>query len=176
MTARGAAWEAVCVEALQWQAARGTLFWLRTGAEVRQIGDSDETGAFKAARVKKGPPDFFVMAAGMAILGDFKETRKATWPFSSLEEHQAKDLDAHQRQGGVSVLLLRFLPAKGRPATFVVLWRLLGPLWWRWSRGSVARGEGSLSREVAAEVGTAYEGLEWLNSLRAHLARAETIC
>ena len=176
MTARGAAWENVCIEALQWQAARGSLYWLRTGAEVRQIGDSDETGAFKAARVKEGPPDFFVMAAGLAILGDFKETRKATWPFSNLEEHQAKALDAHQRQGGVSVLLLRFLPATGRPATFVVLWRRLGPLWWRWHQGSAARGDGSLSREVAAEVGVAYEGMDWLTSLRAHLARAETTC
>jgi hypothetical protein len=67
MTARGAAWEAVCTEALQWQAARGTLYWLRTGAEVRQIGATD-AGTFKAVRSKAGPPDFFVMAGGLAIL------------------------------------------------------------------------------------------------------------
>lgn len=126
---RGRAWEALLeVMHTHYQKTRRALV-VRCYPEMRNVdGHWVQIGA--------GPPDYVLLAGGLTVLIEAKQVAIARWAFSLLKDHQALQLDAAERQGAHGAVLLRFSTA-GR--TCLLLWRTLGPLWWRWKRGEAPR-------------------------------------
>ena len=112
----------------------------------------------KAIYEKKGPPDFVGVAGGRAVCFDAKECRASRWPLAALADHQAKDLEAHAVNGGVSFIALRHL---GKAS--VLPWTTLGPLWWAWRDGTAGRGAASLTVDQVAELGIPMNDDGWID-------------
>jgi len=100
-------------------------FIVHTHPKVKKVGG-------RLIYEKKAPPDYIGVASGRGVCFDAKSTKAERWPFSSLAQHQARDLEANQENGGISFVALQ-MPA-GR---FVVPWEWLGPLYWEGDRRSL---------------------------------------
>jgi penicillin-binding protein-related factor A (putative recombinase) len=103
------------------------LAWVKHAhPEVRIVGGKDV--AFSG----KGPPDFVgALMGGRSVCFDAKETRDSTWSFGLLKDHQARDLGAVRRMGGLSFLFIWFRHVN--PGVLgCVMWEDLEDRWWRW--------------------------------------------
>lgn len=82
--------------------------------------------------VKRGPLDFVgCLDGGRALVADAKTANSGRWPFSSLELHQAQQLEAATDRGAVAGLLIRLGSATTQRAWWVS-WAELRDAWWRW--------------------------------------------
>ena len=125
MAGRGITWERVCKNSRDRLAQDGRLFWCRMNPPIIKIGagSSRRKGSFLAVRTGKGPPDWWALSNGVSILGDDKESKSETWYVKNIKQHQAKDLQKHEDQGGVSCILLRSHDRTRR----VIPWKMLKP-------------------------------------------------
>lgn len=121
---RGKLWEAqLDVMHAHYLKAR-QAFVVRCYPEMRQVGDH-------ALQVGAGPPDYFAIAGGHALLIEAKQCTLPRWAFRLLPDHQAIQFDAAERQGAIGVVLLRFTSPG---ITCAILWRDLRELWWAKAR------------------------------------------
>jgi recombination protein U len=87
-------------------------------------------GQFVAVYAREGPPDYVVLADGVAIMAEAKHTTSERWSLSQLHEHQARRLEQWRSQGGCSVVLIRHAKSA---TSWAIDWRKLGPIWNRWA-------------------------------------------
>lgn len=127
MAGRGVKWEQVCNNSRDYLAQEGRLSWLRMHPPVLKCGPglSTKRGSFLAVRTGKGPPDWIAQVDGLSVLGDDKDSRSGPWGTWNLKKHQADAFEAHERQGGLSVVLLR-MPDRTR---WCIPWQILKPYW-----------------------------------------------
>lgn len=117
-------------------------------------------GRFRACFVGTGPPDYMGLADGRPVAFDAKDCTRARWPLADLARHQALDLEAHRKQGGVSAVALRL-----RGAGWWLPWEALHPLWWAVRRGEAVRGDASLSVDDCERLGRPIGSEGWLPCL-----------
>ena len=91
-----------------------------TGPRMKQLGKG------RAVPVEEGPPDIVAQAKGWAYWCDVKSTVGDRWALDLLKEHQARDLDALDKQGAITGLLLCLA---GR--WWWIPWPALSARWWR---------------------------------------------
>ena len=125
MPAKGGVWEKVCNNSRDRLAQDGDLVWFPFHPRVLKIGAGrkDKKGSFLGVYTQKAPPDWIALSGGLCILGDDKDSKSHRWALRNIKPHQARALDAHESQGGVSVILLR-MADKSR---WCIPWRLLRP-------------------------------------------------
>lgn len=78
---------------------------------------SQPVGRLNARR----PADRIACYRGLSVLVECKETGVPRLPWSQIQEHQARHLDAHERSGGVSLLVVRWNIPRA-PRAFVLPW------------------------------------------------------
>ena len=76
---------------------------------------------------QSAPPDFLGSVQGVSVAIEAKTTNRRRLAFSAIRECQALDLEAHHRQGGLSILAV-----KVDGAGYVLPWAELAPMWWEW--------------------------------------------
>lgn len=127
---------------------------------IRSLGG----GQFVGVRDRTGPPDFWgTLPGGRAVVFDAKECSAARWPLKAVEPHQARDLEAHTRQGAVAFVALDFA---GRG--WVLPWDRLVEPYWMTVDGEARRGEASLTPADVALIGLPMGADGWLDVVRAH--------
>jgi hypothetical protein len=122
---------------------------------LKMLGKGRFTGAFEG----EGPPDYFAVICGRAVVFDAKQTAADRWGFSALAEHQAEHFEEVTLQGGFAFVLL-WLGGVVR----VVPWSALGPRWWTWcaQTGRAVPGTASLSVADLDAIGHRCQGCDWL--------------
>jgi len=128
MTARGKNWEAI-LDAWHHQYRRDKRALILRGHPPVKMLSKNVNGKFRACFAGTGPPDYVGVASGRMVCFDAKDSRAARFPFSSLKDHQARDLSATDDHGGLAFIALRL---RGAPS--VVLWSELRADWWAWRR------------------------------------------
>tara|TARA_R100000315_G_C5222080_1_gene133738 strand:+ start:694 stop:1245 length:552 start_codon:yes stop_codon:yes gene_type:complete len=125
MAGRGIAWERVCNNSRNKMMQDKEIHWLAMHPPVLKIGKGhkNKKGSFLAVRTGKGPPDWIALHKGMSILGDDKDSRKVKWATGNVKKHQATAFDLHQRNGGLSCVLLRMHDY----SRWVIPWPVLKP-------------------------------------------------
>lgn len=167
---RGQGFERVLADQHAIYEAQGRASVIRTPPTVRvlrrlpsRIKRSGKPGAPEFAVVfeGEGPPDYFVQAAGVAIVADAKDCAADRWPFDHLPPNQAWRFDAHEEQGGTAGVILRMAGA-----VWWLPWVAVGPLWWEHAGkvGRAARGTASLSVADCDRIGVRCKGCDWLTS------------
>jgi len=111
----------------------------------------------KVCYTKTGYPDYHVQASGVSFLFDAKHCEGATWPLSNMPAHQADRLTMHERQGGVSFILLE------RASTWLLPWSWLGPVYRTWQAREAKRGDASIGLAECLHHGTPLVGVDWLD-------------
>lgn len=103
---------------------------------------------FTAIPEEQGCPDFLVCASGYDFLVDAKETVQDSWDLKNLKVHQADSFDLWTSKGSnkVSGIILWMRPRAQPSSIWWVDWKVLGPVWRRWSNGLHKRGDASLSQ------------------------------
>jgi penicillin-binding protein-related factor A (putative recombinase) len=127
MSGRGIQWEKVCNNSRDKLQQDGIIHWMRMHPPILKIGPGRKTnkGSFLAVRTGKGPPDWIVLADGMSILGDDKDSKGKRWSTWNVKKHQAVAFDRHEAQKGVSCVLLRMHDR----SRWVIPWAMLRPFW-----------------------------------------------
>jgi len=127
MSGRGIQWERVCANSRDKLQQDGLIHWMRMHPPIIKIGPGRKAnkGSFLAVRTGKGPPDWIVLADGVSILGDDKDSKSRRWSTWNVKKHQAKAFDRHEAQKGVSCVLLRMSDR----SRWVIPWEVLRPLW-----------------------------------------------
>jgi hypothetical protein len=144
---------------------RRAVVW-PTPPRVRVLSRVSPAGQFRAAWAAEGPPDYagVLEPRGRAVVFDAKDCQAERWPLSSLERHQARDLEAVHAAGGFAFVALRFAGhlGAGTPRrvegprgdeAWVLPWATLGPLYWTWYDGDAERGQASISRARVSNLG-----------------------
>lgn len=172
---RGRAWEDLIEWANEQYRRRGIAVVHRIPAEWRPLRDRS-TGRIAGAKVeRKSIVDFLGRWAGpdgvvRPIAFDAKETQQRRWPFSALEEHQARFLDEWIADGvSVGFLLIRI--GRRPDDTFAVPWEAIRERWWAW-RGSGFRPSSVGPEDLEAwrvPVGGARAVVDYLAALERHL-------
>ena len=126
----------------------------------RIIGKT-KAGQMLAVPGSESPPDWIVVAEGVAFLLDVKSTIGPRWSLADLPEHQAAAFDRWQGQGptfraGVVLSLnhhgaLAWLP-----------WSWLGPRWWSWYAQSQRAAPGTASISVGEIGAHRLRSWDWL--------------
>jgi len=115
-------------------------------------------GALKVAYTENGHPDYHVQAGGVSFLFDAKHTDETRWPLKDLPRWQADRLTMHEQHGGYSFVLLDI-----GSTVYLLPWSLLGVRYRVWMAGIAARGAASLTIPGCWEMGTAIDGVDWLD-------------
>lgn len=98
---------------------------------VKFLGDGD------VVPNSKGPPDFMgTLSSARSVVFDAKETRRKTWPFGSLEDHQARDLGSFDTMGALSFLFIRYVKQR---EDYVLPWADIREDWWAWRERTEGR-------------------------------------
>jgi recombination protein U len=151
---RGRGWEQLLE---LWHAryeARGQAVVLRTPPPMR-ILRSLSGGQFVAVYATEGPPDYVLLAAGLAVAAEAKDCVADRWQLAKLHPHQARRLTAWEAQGGLGVVLLRHQPSSTQ---WVLPWQRLRPVWERWHEAAgtgrdLPRGSASVSLPQLHQLG-----------------------
>jgi penicillin-binding protein-related factor A (putative recombinase) len=124
---KGLKWERVCENSRHRLAQNGDLCWFPFYPPTLKIGTGTKQrrGSFLAVYTGKAPPDWIALADGLSILGEDKDSRSERWSTRQIKPHQAAAFDAHENQGGLSVILLRHHDR----SRWVIPWQCLKPLW-----------------------------------------------
>lgn len=124
-----------------------------------RVTSSPKGGHFHGVFEGEGPPDYFALVGGRALVFDAKQTSGDRWRFEALAEHQARHMDAATRHGAFAFVLLWM-----GGSVWVVPWGALGPLWWAWARRSErsTAGTASLSPAQLREMAQPCQGCDWL--------------
>ena len=141
---RGKVWE----QLLEMHHARyerqGRAVVLRTPPPMR-ILRALTGGQFVACYATEGPPDYMLLTGGLAVALEAKDCASDRWPLAKLHAHQARRLGLWEVQSGFGAVLLRHQPSDTQ---WVLPWKALGPVWWRWhadhATDTVPRGGASL--------------------------------
>lgn len=108
----------------------------------------------------EAPPDYLLVADGVAYLLDAKSTREERWSLDNLKGHQAASFSRWERQGSTFragvVLQLAAGPLWWLP------WAALAPAWETWRDGRARRGEASLGEDWLAANARRVVGVDWL--------------
>ena len=138
--------------------AAGRAWVVKVPAPYRVLG-APKGGRFSAAFEGEGPPDYFAVIRGRAVVFDAKQTAADRWGFSALAEHQAEHFEEVTLQGGYAFVLL-WLGGGVR----VVPWSALGPRWWAWcaQTGRAVPGTASLSAADLDGIAHRCQGCDWL--------------
>jgi len=115
-------------------------------------------GALKVAYTESGHPDYHVQASRVSFLFDAKHTDETRWPLKDLPQHQADRLTLHERHGGYSFILLDI-----GAMVYLLPWSLLSVRYRVWMAGIAARGAASLTIPDCRAMGTAIDGVDWLD-------------
>lgn len=148
---RGVEWERILDARHDAYRRDGLAVVFRTPPSVRLLSRVGRDGQFRGCFRGQGPPDYAgVVAGGRAVAFDAKDCAGERWSFGALERHQARDLEGWSGAGGIAFVALRLA---GEP--WVLPWARLGPIWWAWHEreGRAARGSGSLTGAMCAELG-----------------------
>lgn len=127
----------------------GRALVLRTPTPVKVLSKVDQ-GQFRGCFLGLGPPDFTGVAGGRPVCFDAKDTVNKRWPLRQLDLHQALDLEAWTRAGGLAFVALRL-----QGVGWVLPWPSLEPIWrtWHVRSGQAASGTASLDEAACAEFG-----------------------
>lgn len=130
----------------------------KTPSPYRVLG-VPKGGRFSGVFEGEGPPDYFAVIGGRAVVFDAKQTAADRWGFSALAQHQAEHFEEVTLQGGYAFALL-WLGGVVR----VVPWSALGPRWWSWwgTTGTARPGTASLSVADLDAIGHRCVGCDWL--------------
>lgn len=153
MTTAAIRWE-IALEAECNRARRDGLGWVtRTHAPVRVLGA--RVDGFVGAWVGVGGPDFVgVLRGGQALAFDAKHTALARFGFSNIPRHQALDLGAVSRHGGVAGIALKM-----ENGQYWVPWRTIEDAWHACHAGTARRGDSSLTVDWLAGNALAFNRL-----------------
>ncbi len=159
---RGKAWERHIQGRLDLLARSGVAYPIRTPETMTRLGSLGK-GRWECVASSKGPPDYVVCYQGRGILLEAKHTRDDRLKLSLLRVHQAQHLEAWQRHGGVSGLLVSI-----QGLSLAVPWTWYGPRWraWHTDPGRAPQGTASLTvdelRAHSMELDIAGRWLAWL--------------
>lgn len=144
-------------------AARGA-YCQRNPTPYRVTGTA--RGGLLVVPERDAPPDYLVVAGGVAYLLDAKSSSTARWPLDNLQPHQSAAFGRWEEQGpafvaGVVLLL-------GDRSAWWLPWRALAPRWRQHAGrvllpgGRAAPGSASLDVPWLSAHATRLAGVDWL--------------
>ncbi len=109
-----------------------------------------------------GPPDYYGVVGGQAVVFDAKDCESGRFPFASIPLHQARDLEAAIGHGAKAAIALRF-----QGEEFWVPWDALAEAYWTHMerRGRASAGTASLSAADVARLGRRMGPDGWVGCL-----------
>ena len=171
---RGRAWEKTLEMFHRRYESTRLAVVVRTPPPVR-ILRAVKPGQFLAVYEKQGPPDYILIADGVAVMAEAKHTASKRWPLANVHAHQAERLDGWLREGGASVVLLHH---SSSGSSWVLMWDRLAPLWREWRdakrRGTTRPGQASLTLSQLDALGARFERDGYLSTvLRLHRSTSD---
>lgn len=160
---RGRSWEAFLAGLFGLLGRSGVCHAMRTSEPMQRLGPGSRPGAWECIPQREGLPDYLVCYRGRGLALEAKRTEDARWRLGDLRAHQAQHLDAWQRAGGVSALLLSI-----EGEQLALPWATLGPLWHAWADQGERAAPGTASipaaqlRAMGVELDLAGAWLGWL--------------
>lgn len=115
--------------------------------------------------IGKAPPDYVgVLKGGRAVVFDAKDCEQARWPLANLKRHQAMDLEATWKAGGLAFIALRMRHGERSKWTqWAVPWTRLRIDYQQWASAGATHAA-SLDVNYLRNWAEAFEGGDWLRA------------